>query len=87
MTRPWVTVRAWVGSARPGKCRYCRRPVVWVMTDEGARMAFDLGFTVREVVTDPRTGVKFTVLDRDDKHDCRKKPGKTATKDQQKRRW
>lgn len=65
-----VTIRAWVGSARAGRCRYCRRPLVWVITDRGKSVPFNLGFTVREIVTHPRTRARFTVLHRDDVHDC-----------------
>lgn len=66
----WVTVRAWAGSARPGRCTYCHRPFVWVVTDKGKYLPFDLGFTVRETVVDPRTRAQFVVLDRSDRHDC-----------------
>jgi hypothetical protein len=74
----WATVRAWAGSARAGRCKWCRRPVVWVRTDAGKAMPFDLGFTVREIVTDPRTRARFTVLDRDDRHDCAARRGQGA---------
>ncbi len=65
------TVRAWAGSARPGRCRWCRRAIVWVTVETGANMPFDLGFTVREVVTHPVTMARFIVLHRDDRHTCR----------------
>jgi len=67
---PWVTVRAWAGSARPGRCAYCKAPIVWVVTDKGKYLPFNLGFTVREIVVDPRSRAQFTVLDRADRHDC-----------------
>jgi len=35
-------------------------------------MAFDLGFTVRELVTDPRNGLKLLVLDKADRHVCKR---------------
>lgn len=66
----WVTVRAWAGSARPGRCKHCKRALVWVVTDKGKYLPFDLGFTVREEVTNPKNGCQFLVLNRDDRHDC-----------------
>jgi hypothetical protein len=44
--------------------------VVWVITDQGKYLPFELGFTVREIVTAPRTRARFCVLHRDDRHDC-----------------
>lgn len=67
----WATVRAIAGTARAGKCGYCRKPCIWVVTEAGRKLPFDLGFTVRELVTDPRNGVKLTVLDKADRHVCR----------------
>lgn len=64
------TVRAWLGSARPGRCKWCRRAIVWVMLDTGQPMPFDLGFSVREIVRHPKTQAQFLVLMRDDRHDC-----------------
>jgi hypothetical protein len=66
----WATVRAWVGSAKAGRCKYCHRPIIWVITDRGRYLPFDLGFTVREIVTRPADGARFTVLDKDDRHAC-----------------
>jgi hypothetical protein len=66
----WTSVRAWAGSGRPGRCKWCRRAVVWVITDKGKHVPFDLGFTVRDTVTHPGTKAAFVVLDRDDRHDC-----------------
>lgn len=66
----WATVRAWAGSARAGRCTYCRKPIVWVVTERGKHVPFNLGFTVRETVTHPTTRVQFVILDRDDRHDC-----------------
>lgn len=64
------TVRAWAGSARAARCKYCRRSIVWVTTDDGKVVPFDLGFTVRETVTHPTTRARYVVLDRADRHDC-----------------
>lgn len=66
----WATVRACLGSARAGRCKFCHKPVVWIVTDAGKNLPMDLGFTVREIVRDPRTGIRFQVLDKDDRHDC-----------------
>lgn len=66
----WATVRAVSGSARPGRCKYCRRAIVWVVTEHGRRLPFDLAFTIREVVTHPVTRVRYIILDRDDRHAC-----------------
>jgi hypothetical protein len=41
-----------------------------VIAESGRSLAFDLGFTVREVVTHPATGGRFLVLARDDRHAC-----------------
>lgn len=76
----WATVRAWAGSARPGRCKYCRRAFVWVITDRGKYLPFDLGFTIREIVTVPETQERFIVLNRDDRHDCRERNEQRANK-------
>lgn len=69
----WATVRVWQGSARAGRCKHCKRPFMWMMTEAGRMLPFDLGFTVRELVTDPRNGRRYAVLDRGDLHDCPKR--------------
>lgn len=78
----WATVRAVHGSARAGRCKFCHHRIVWVTLQTGKMLPFDLGFTVREVVTDPRTGMHVAVLDRSDRHDCqpwkKKNPGQNA---------
>jgi hypothetical protein len=66
----WATVRAWAGSVRAGRCRYCHKAVMWLTTDAGKDVPFDLGFTVRETVRHPKSRARFLVLDRDDRHDC-----------------
>jgi len=76
----WATVRIWMGSARPGRCTYCKRPLVWVMTDKGKWMPFDVGFSVREVVTHPTTRAQFCILDRKDRHDCIERRQQTDNK-------
>lgn len=85
----WATVRAVHGSARAGRCKWCRKRIVWVTTQTGKNVPFDLGFMVQEVVTDPRTGMHVAVLDKDDRHDCqpwkKKKFGQIANNGSQKR--
>lgn len=76
----WVTVRAWAGSARAGKCKYCKRSFIWMITERGQYLPFDLGFTVRETVTHPTTGATFVVLDRADRHDCAERRAARADK-------
>lgn len=76
----WATVRAWAGSARPGRCKYCRRAMVWVLTDEGKSVPFDMGFTIREIVTHPETQARYLVLSRDDKHECAERKQQLANK-------
>jgi hypothetical protein len=63
-------IRAWAGLTRPGRCAWCHHKIVWVITEQGKYLPFDLGFTVREVVTHPQTGGQFLVLSRDDRHGC-----------------
>lgn len=69
----WVTDRVCEGSARAGRCRYCRKGVVWVVLEDGKRVPFDIGFTIREIVTHPETRRRYLVLDRADRHDCPKR--------------
>lgn len=68
--RLWATDRACEGSGRAGRCRDCRKRVVWMILDDGKPRPFDLGFTIREIVTHPTTRRRYLVLDRDDRHDC-----------------
>ena len=82
----WDTIRAWAGSAQPGRCKYCQRAIVWVMTDAGKSCPFNLGFTVRETVRDPRRGrAKFLLLDRHDRHDCQERTDARGGQDDNKR--
>jgi hypothetical protein len=76
----WATVRAWAGSARAARCRDCRRPIVWVIREDGAYRAFDMGFTVRETVTHPTSRAQFVVLDKSDQHDCKERRKRRANK-------
>jgi hypothetical protein len=66
----WTTIRAWAGTARPGRCKWCRHAIIWVITEQGKYLPLDLGFTVREVVTHPATGGQFLVLNKADRHGC-----------------
>jgi hypothetical protein len=77
----WITIRAWAGSARAGRCKACRKPIVWVLTEGGKHYPLDLGFTVREVVRHPETGARFLVLARADRHDCPARRRKMLTPD------
>ena len=84
--RSSVLLRAWPGSARPGRCKYCKHAIIWIITDQGKYLPLDLGFTVREVVTQPETQVQFLILHRDDRHACAegraaRKSGRTLTSD------
>jgi hypothetical protein len=64
-------VRAWAGSAKAGRCGYCRQAVMWLTSDAGKQLPFELGFAVRETVTDPRNGGRYLVLNKTDRHRCR----------------
>lgn len=66
----WVTFRAWSGSASPGRCKYCRKAIVWVISERGKPVPLDMGFTIREIVVSPKQQARFLVLDRADRHDC-----------------
>lgn len=41
-----------------------------MITEQGRYLPFEVGFTVREVVTASATGGQFLVLARDDRHGC-----------------
>lgn len=76
----WATVRAWAGSARAGRCKDCKRAIIWVVTEKGKYLPFDLGFTVRDTVTHPVTQYRFVVLDKADRHDCAERRAARADK-------
>jgi hypothetical protein len=60
---------------------------MWVITEQGTYVPFDLGFTVREVVTHPATGGRFLVLDKADRHACiERRQGKGLTRDRTERK-
>lgn len=63
------TVRVWADIREASRCRHCRRFIVWVTSDKGKHLPFNLGFTVRETVRDERR-CRFDVLSFDDIHRC-----------------
>lgn len=65
-----ATVRVWAGLQETGRCKYCRRGIVWLTTSEGKALPFNVGFTVRERQTHPDKRVHVDVVAREDIHDC-----------------
>lgn len=66
-------VRVWAGLRQAGRCKYCRKPIVWLTTDEAKSLPFTAGFTVHETVTHPERQTQFHVVARSDIHDCQQK--------------
>lgn len=33
--------RVWLGSRRPGRCKHCRRPIAWVITEHNQSLPLD----------------------------------------------
>lgn len=65
-----ATLRVWAGIRGHGRCRYCRKAIVWLTTDRGQQLPFFTGFVVRETQTHEPTGAQYHVVARVDLHDC-----------------
>lgn len=67
------TLYVWAGIRERARCKYCRKPIVWLTTDEAKNLPFNIGFTVRETVRHPERHTRFDIVDRSDIHDCPQK--------------
>lgn len=57
------TYRCWQGMVKRARCKFCRRPVVWRISDEKKNLAFDPDAPVLRVDVHPEKLTKFDVLE------------------------
>ncbi len=64
-----ITILARPGE--PGRCRRCRRPILWVLTaPHGRAVPLDAPPLVLEQVQHPTSGVQFHVIPAGARHRC-----------------
>jgi len=80
-------VRVWADIVDHGKCRWCRKPLVWrTMFDRKGTIPFNVSTTSYGVVKDDR-GRKIETLCWNDKHACASRPKQTRKPAATVERW
>ena len=71
-------IRVWQRHGKPGRCKWCRRRIVWERTSENKLLPFNPGRPVVRVDVHPEKQIPFDVLDEQTlhKHTCTKRPRK-----------
>ncbi len=86
MAFPDRRLRIVAGNRKPGRCRDCHRPIVWVVSaPKGKRLPLNRDFVVLEREQNLTTLVHFEVISRESLHfaTCAKRAKKSAPRVEQ----
>jgi hypothetical protein len=69
-SRPVTMFRVWATLREAGRCKYCRRRILWLTRDTAKRLPVDIDVQIRDTQLDETLQVPFGYVMGADVHSC-----------------